>query len=416
MDISFGDLARRIDPLHPPRLLRGGRRGPGLAGMHRWIGGDPPARLGLRAIGERHFGPRSHRIRLLWLNTELLVAAGARHARARELARIITDRQHPYDLVALCEVLGGVPEIDLPGIEGGTLDAGDIEPVLEVLVEEVRARAPAVEVALGPAGRPGRFSSGLLTFSFGLPLAAPLRRLVFRETGSSRVDRAARKGVLHVPIDLSIGTLDLYSTHMASGVRPTGGHVPDVRETQMAQVDELLDFFIVDRSRHLDRVALVCGDFNIAAHDTDRALEDFDPGAPELAHRDSFFQKMSRFGLTDVWRGRGGPVNYTFYNRHDDAPLDPVCQPATDHNRYCDDDALDAVSGRTPSDEPFSSSFKRLDYIFLEEPTSHHALRVDHARPRRLPFHRPTDAADVGHHPTLSDHLGLEVELVVSPA
>lgn len=411
MDISFRDLARRMDPVDLPDRLRG------LAGLHRWLGGPVPGRLAFRGLADRHLGATSRRVRLLWLNTELLISAGARHERVRELAAILTDPEHPYDIVALCEVLTGLPETDVRFDLHHGLEV-DMVSVPDLLIQEVRRLAPDVAVAQGPVGEDAAFGSGLVTFSFGHPIVGEPRSHVFRTTGSSTVDSMARKGVLLTSVDIGPGVLDFYSTHFASGVRPielplAGEHVPDTRRTQLAQVGELLEFYVGQTSRHLDRVSVVCGDFNIAALDTERAAAGLGTDDPALDHRDRFFERMSALRFTDCWPGRGGDTNYTFYDRHDGVSIGFICHPARDHGRYCDDEPRPGIPAIS---EPFASAYQRLDYVFVEDPEPRHAIIVDWARPRRLPFHRPPGSPERDEHPTMSDHLGIEVELIVSRA
>jgi hypothetical protein len=65
MTVSFADIAKTMDPMHPPTSLRV------LAGRHRWPGGLPPV-VSLQVLGLRHAHPETSKHRLLWLNSWLI--------------------------------------------------------------------------------------------------------------------------------------------------------------------------------------------------------------------------------------------------------------------------------------------------------------------------------------------------------
>jgi hypothetical protein len=122
---------------------------------------------------------------------------------------------------------------------------------------------------------------------------------------------------------------------------------------------------------------------------------------------------MAGIGLHDAWLTyacrRGATTEIDDFEK--------IC--ALDADRvYCRD------WPRPDAPEPLPASDNipgyRLDYIFIERPTNQHAVDVDLGRIRRRPFWRggqhPRSSFRTNGTPNfLSDHLGLEVTLLVSP-
>jgi len=116
---------------------------------------------------------------------------------------------------------------------------------------------------------------------------------------------------------------------------------------------------------------------------------------------------MAQIGMHDAWAlASSSSGGYTNRNADDSAkPIEPdfnkVCKglggPGSD---FCDE--RQASTGG-----PVGG---RLDYLFIEQPSSQHRVLVDVSRVRRRAFQRSTGAER-----TLSDHMGLDVNLLVAP-
>ena len=249
-----------------------------------------------------------------------------------------------------------------------------------------------------PPGGPAAFaSSGLFTVA-----EVPVTRTEqFRfETRGDRLhdaDAWSNKGVLLVEVDPlggAAGKLEIYSTHLLFGTGLLPGRRaadPERRHRlRMQQVDELVAF--VAGAHRPENLAVVVGDFNVPAHDITQGLR------PDRWHLD-LASRMAGLGLVDAWAERGvgpGPT----YGRPEDAfgDEDPGCP-----GRLADDpDGSEAVPGRD-----------RIDYIWVQSATPEHRLLVSFGRPRRRSFPRPAGAPDHARLPRLSDHLAVELELVM---
>jgi hypothetical protein len=211
--------------------------------------------------------------------------------------------------------------------------------------------------------------------------------LVFSNRGDEfrDADYWASKGILLSRIDVGVGTIDLYSTHLYSGDGlldfPELG-LGKLSENEKgryrnAQLDEFVEFF---RKTHItSNVAIFCGDFNIVAENRD------------------LISKMNSINLEDC-AIRYGDTGGT--HGGEDKGADrfagicdlPVSSP------YC----------------PYTGGVRggeRIDYIFIEKPSSSHTFNLDVSFLYRRPFPRsnPTENQYF-----LSDHIGLEVTLFVS--
>lgn len=226
-------------------------------------------------------------------------------------------------------------------------------------------------------------------------------------------DAWAKKGVLRTMVDVGGGHfIEIYNTHLYSG-----GDMPswldldmsapspeEKRAIRLRQVDDLLDFF---RATHDPaNVALIVGDFNIDATNLDTPTANEGP-----TPYNALIDKMAAVGMVDAWAWQvaARPGVDQFGGTH--GPADP------DHFRgICE---IVEESGNSPyyycSEQKAptrNSSQGRIDYFFIEQPTLEHNFMLDITRIRRVPF--PQGGLPDGEL-FLSDHLGYDVTLIVSP-
>lgn len=309
-----------------------------------------------------------------WLHTKVAV-----EARAAEIGAAL---HQAYDVAALCEVFR--PE------ERDAL---------------VAAAGPddALQVATGPPASPptALSSSGLATL-----VRHPLVRSAqhtYRTRGSRLrdVDAWANKGVLMVEVDVGLpGNLEVYSTHLfyggdllAAGTRHASPDLPHIRQ---AQVEELLAF--VDATRAPGNVALILGDLNVDAFGKgpDGDVEESRVAAADLQ------QAMDDAGYDDTWSLAGDGPGWTC----DLALVPPERFPADPAEpELCAEPAPEAQPG---------DRLVRIDYAFLQRPVPSHQVDVALQRARRRTFPRPVDAPDRDQIATMSDHVGLHLELDVA--
>lgn len=348
------------------------------------------------------------------------------NARASEIGKEV----FRYDWVSLCEVW----------------DSSRRSKIL--------AQGAPVQVYTGPQGpQPGEWKalgSGLLIFSTKWPLAAPAAH-VYAKAGVTRTmpggcdfgvmvdsDLWAKKGIQLTILDLGLGKVDLYSTHLYSGGdmadipllglnEPTEQEKADVRA---AQVDELVAF--ISQTHDPRHVAIIVGDFNIAAKNSA-----YTKLASKLGKFKSSFSgfeghqvQFDDWWSLSIFRGafpKEKQVEKKFHtqghtNRSEKVDtFDTVCAvfppgdagpQTTNANDYYCDEGISYDEGATG---------ERIDYIFIERPTKLHGFILDVSRIRRRAFKRS------GSHPPvstpwgmmqpqlfLSDHLGMEVTLFAS--
>jgi hypothetical protein len=217
--------------------------------------------------------------------------------------------------------------------------------------------------------------------------------MVFNNRGDELrdADAWASKGVLLTRIDVGVGIIDLYGTHLYSGdglidLPSMGlGKLSEAEKSSIrnAQLDEFVIYF---NETHLrSNIAIFCGDFNIAANK-------------------DLIDKMNTINIEDVaLRPPVGPDAYEESggtHGGEDAGGDrfnAMCDISKDIAFCCD-----------PNGKP---SGECIDYIFIERPTEDHTFNLDVSRLRRRLFLR--DQATEGQY-FLSDHLGLDVTLIAS--
>src|SRR5262249_31596508 len=129
---------------------------------------------------------------------------------------------------------------------------------------------------VGPGPHGSKISSGLLTICQDINIVRTESR-VFGSAGNMNrdTDAWARKGVLLTELDLHVGHLELYSTHLFFGggfpihvrspILEIGGDpsAEERTEIQFAQIDELTRF--VRDTHHPENVVMIVGDFNLDA-------------------------------------------------------------------------------------------------------------------------------------------------------
>lgn len=207
----------------------------------------------------------------------------------------------------------------------------------------------------------------------------------------------ARKGVMLVRIDVGVGVLDVYLTHLyfgtglgLDGIPWVGSllHPPSNKEREdvrSAQLQELSEFY--ERTHRPDNVAVVCGDFNIDATAQD----------PSYSGIAALQQFISRHDLEDRWISPHEEfAGCTVGN------FAKICPPVQSPNdpRFCNE---------TSSDE--SSSGCRIDFLLVERPQFRHSFMLDITRVRRRSFLRPQVTENQAY---MSDHLGLDCTLLAS--
>lgn len=281
-----------------------------------------------------------------------------------------------YDLMALCEVF---PDVARNNIESA-----------------FQANSRQYQIAQGQRDPAALQNGGLCCISVNRPIVAT-DSIVFDNRGDviADADAYASKGVLLSVIDVGIGFIDLYSTHLYSGdglldFLPKYGleklPEPEKRHFRNAQLDEFIAFF--KKTHNPNHVAIFTGDLNIPANDKDAEAYS------------ALINRMMSIGLEDLWFNQRGIEVGT----HDGADglnrFSAICTPDSKDNRYCHD-----PTENTDTD--------RIDYIFVETPRLEHDFELDITRLRRRPFRRNQTTKKQSY---LSDHLGLDTTLIVSPA
>lgn len=205
----------------------------------------------------------------------------------------------------------------------------------------------------------------------------------------------ARKGVMLVRIDIGVGVLDVYLTHLYYGTGlgtdgiPLIGpsrHPPSNTEREnvrSAQLKELSGFF--ESTHHAANVAIICGDFNIDATEKN----------PEYAGVQALHQFILRHHLQDMWLSPHG--EFAGCTGGKIGKICPPVQPPND-SRFCHE---------TTNVE--SSNGYRIDFLLVEKPQTGHSFNLDVTRVRRRSFPRVQE--NEGY---MSDHLGLDCTLLAS--
>ncbi|MDZ7730650.1 MAG: endonuclease/exonuclease/phosphatase family protein [Natrialbaceae archaeon] len=202
-------------------------------------------------------------------------------------------------------------------------------------------------------------------------------------------DAWASKGVLYTEIDVGPGRIDLFTTHLFAGgglpwCEDSGGDRATVRA---AQIEELTAF--VEAQRRPENVTVIGGDFNTTAS--------------RPAYDGTIVPMMDQLGVYDAWVRHGDGHGGT----NDDA-FGGGCE-------------IDPDAGLPyPCTGPAEEAGRRIDYVFIEEPTDDHALELAVDRMNRVTFWRENgDPASFytndGSPGYMGDHMGLDLTLSVTP-
>jgi hypothetical protein len=422
--ISFRHIAKYMDPVYPPNRFRGSssswldenlrrdwltqeaikeldsfpirqdvglwhKQDKGLLQMYRWRQYNQPKNntrpWSFRDVAKRHQHPE-WTFKMLWYNTWLLNdAVGGSdkpdyEKRTGEIGEAIA--RHGYHLVGLCEVFG--------------------EDLCETIAEKVRQSHHA-DWKRGASGEGFNISSGLMTLAIDKVMFGDVQRIAFENDGG-HADSWAKKGVLYTELklqlpnsNLSNPAIDFFITHTHS----------EESDTRFKQLEELFAF--VEANRKLNNPVIIAGDMNIDAGNK----SEYPMLLSEMAKRDFYDIWLSRgsySGGTNIGE-EGGGKDKTNNNYALVCPFEPSLE-----NQYCMGYLLNNAS------DSRCLPGNRLDYVFIEEPKAHHSIMIDIPRVQRQPFWR--GIADNRYFwankddeiPNfLSDHLGLELELVVTP-
>jgi hypothetical protein len=432
MSYSVREIAAQMDPLVgqvSPLSLRS------ILGWQRFSENDTAARLSCRELVRRHMPEQSIPIRFLSYNTYLLEAYDIKMPdpfgdiriggkpeidnRAKEIGQKISTEE--YDFVSLYEIMQERERSaifsSLSFSPKGNVYGGDLTSLLTISRSfNVTRNAKKL---FSHSGKPYRINPTLLDVIPNLLGAVGIGSPEFDVSLDS--DFYAHKGVLLTEIDTGLRTannepilIEVYSTHLMFGgglgktaetianiATPFGAHMSPSNDQerfaiQIQQVDELVEFY--HQKHHPQNVAILCGDFNLDG-----------TNAQQYAVLKS---RLSAIGMTDTWAegplanpGSGQTArNDDGDGRPHEADFSNVCFPSSNPNAvdYCDE------TQTVPSPSYYVG---RLDYIFIEAPTTEHLCNVDFARVRRRQFRRqrPTPNQQF-----LSDHLGLETTFFVS--
>lgn len=345
-----------------------------LAKQHRWFN-SADAHISFRNIIDRHKGGLdSKEISLLFYNTWLLDGVAGfggkpfRSLRADLIGKEI--RNSGYDIAALCEVF---------------------EEKYQRIIKKQRFPYDA----MGPVWTVGNISSGLYTLS-KFPLKYKRNRFIEKGPDlisgviidsvlssvsvisknavdkKSNPDYHSNKGVLLTTIDLGIGKIDLYTTHLFWG----SGEFNPIEKTkiQLEQLKELTEF--IKETHNPKHVVIVAGDMNInpgRSKENDRAYEKMTELFSNITLKNG-----SKISLEDLWKIKGGKKGGTNMPTKGCEPEDRVKNLVTGIC-YCNDDTDDVKD----LDEG------RYDCIFVQKPSDSHDIVVDFSRMKRRPFPFP---------------------------
>jgi endonuclease/exonuclease/phosphatase family metal-dependent hydrolase len=379
---------------------------------HRWQSETPDSSKGFREIARRHLDGQT--IKFLSYNTYLLEAhidlpnplsdvevhaKPAMHERAKELGKIIRDE---YDFASLYEVMQEEQKSEILSAWGESPPTVAFGGALSSLC----TISPKFPIKPRQIGNPKKYIHKGKTFVVNLPVGPKFE-------ASLDSDFYSHKGVLLTEIDIGVGVIEVYSTHLMFGgglpkaletvinAMTTGDHISpansDERLTiELQQIDELIDFYVANH--HPKNVAIICGDFNIDGSDPIKFAK--------------IKNRLQTINMRDAWAEGPFPnlISGGQTCRNDDGEgarerdFTHACVPlaAANADLVCDD----SVPTQSTSDV-----VGRFDYLFVEEPQIFHTFNLDLSRVRRRGFRRPQVTDD---QEFLSDHLGLETTLVVS--
>jgi endonuclease/exonuclease/phosphatase family metal-dependent hydrolase len=406
-----------------------------LAKQHRWINFDE-SYISFRDIIERHKGGTDRKyVSFLFYNSYLLDGVAGiggkpfRSLRADLIGKEI--RNSKYDIAALCEVF---------------------EEKYQKIIKKQRFPYDA----MGPVWTVGNTSSGLYTLS---RFSLTYKRRRFEEKGYPP-DSFSNKGILLTTIDLGIGKVDLYSTHLFWGetvVEDIASYYSkgiskiaqifqiEIKPVnlrtliQLAQLKELTEF--IKETHNPKHVVIVAGDMNINPGKSRVNGEAYEKMRNLLSN--ITLKNGVKISLEDLWKIKGGKRGGTNMPTQGCAIETRLTNP-TSGILYCNDDSNEPTEAKNEEG--------RYDYIFVQKPVSSHDIIIDFSRMKRRPFPIPElkfeEIKDLLSHPIfiqdpaflplirnmnptqitefvsekinqvcqghLSDHIGVDVKLVVN--
>ena len=415
---SLNEIAQIMDTEFPEVSLAG------LLSQHRlsFSGGAESRAVSLGELCERH--EASTTIKLLFQNTFLLTAGDSRIActykflpdiviqdfsvsskpaieqRAPEFGRKLADTG--AHLVALSEVFKDEVRDDL--LDGwrssAPLAQWDQGPAAQSGLPDVPLPFPLcppnlVGIPLPPVLQAELGNSGLLTV-VRQHSVVDVARVRFDNAGHvlRDIDALSSKGVLKVSIDIGVGVLSIFSTHIYNGghsiLEATEDHRDSVKQSQFEQTASMIE---EEQRLHPERVCILGGDFNRDGSD----------------NSDVRYQRlaaiMSGAGMRDLWDQRatdevGNPTNgSTSIAETDITETRRLCPVTARSDIYCDERVTNSGVGR-------------IDYIFVQTPTVTHTFDIELQRPRRIYFEMDSPIEGMRY---LSDHLGLETVIFARP-
>ncbi|MBS0156148.1 MAG: endonuclease/exonuclease/phosphatase family protein [Nitrospira sp.] len=235
--------------------------------------------------------------------------------------------------------------------------------------------------------------------------------LIYSNRGSRQRDSDAwaNKGIMLNVLQLPIGQLEVFQTHLYYGDgmpifdKPTKDEQLSVWR---AELRELADFY---RAHHNPRnVAIITGDFNMNGADTNGQFAEISREMTEINFRDIWCYSAYRHGsgLTCRYTDGEDKDNEQNFDKQCGAPLAVQDSNSPLITTYCWNDG-DQVA-------PSNDGVGRLDYIWVENPTQQHTYNLEVSRVLRRPFPFHTSGKDEEQE-YLSDHMGLDCTLFLTP-
>jgi endonuclease/exonuclease/phosphatase family metal-dependent hydrolase len=402
----------------------------GLVESHRWVDTDTrglPQYRSIRNVADRHVEGLTHRC--AWLNTQMLDQYSKQRARAQLLGRLFGEGG--YRVVALGEVDKATLALDISEAyanEYTTADGTIDVTAPESDTTEISVSGPLenqMSVTYGP-NRPRQQkledSSGLCSVvgeRDGERRLVEDEKKVYDTNPPSAIQESFQRIEIEAGHDDVDAGFELFLTHLSANISVLGGKIK-LRKKRKEQIDELVSAIETRQSEEgkpgWPKIAV--GDFNVHAHE----------GFPdsEKADYEYLLARMDDAGMSDAWLTHGGPIGRTIEPH---SGLDPGsntgCSNTSEKERrsdpYCQYDDFDFVGGKRYSG--------RLDYVFIEEPRSRHAVSLDLSRIWRIATEQSccriqsraegNPFVEVGSggqkYYALTDHAGLGFDLVTSP-
>lgn len=456
-----------IDEHNPPTSLREafGRLGFPLGGG---VTALPPGQFSLRDAGRRVLAPTGVPIRFLSYNTYLLRGLEIPFGRWLDDA-LGWDALDLFDIPLGGGLLAALGLTSLPGLAiveildlAGFTPSSVIQKITGIDLNIHLGEKPAIEARgfeMGPALSPfdicclcevwtddsrdrivSRLTGGqwqaisgpddsgsfILTGAGLLFLAknhnvVRTERMVYDNRGDRKHDSDAwsNKGAMLNEVDLGFANVEFYQTHLFYGDGIADNFpisIPGIRNSTdgermdvwRAELNELADFY--RRHHNPANIAIITGDFNMSGS----SLREY----VEVRH------VMDSLGMRDLWAwdvysnepSEGLTCRFTDgdignWVRNFDAqcayvpptPV-PVAKQGDQVIGTCDDHPLMHKEVR--------KGVGRYDFLFLQMPVSGQRGRVEVSRSFRRPFRRVHDNDGERY---LSDHMGMDVTLFISP-